>query len=439
MVGRLDAKGSEKSVLTQYAEGTLVTPSPAKLPTQVIAGPNHSERQDDQQCWQRNSHTFKTAVGTFLGSGCICIKDVIPKEFVKYTLGKVTNDYNFLQSQLSERRKELLQNQQTSSSAHHLAASIQRVNFRELVQRDGNRLDMRYQLSSSPYASPHLVYNPIVFPLVKELLGGGDVSLLYCGVMWANPTTVSNNNGNQKWHSDGPPLFNHQHTFPYCINVFYPLVDLTEEMGPTQFYPGSHVLGNFSNDKLENFSICCDAGAAVIFDYRIKHRGSVNTSKSTKRPVLYLAYAQTWYVDRRNERSGKSVVGSNYESPTWVSRILSGAAMPTMKWPPISSNTLSNPEGTDDNDSGTNHVNKKRKISPSGSQAPSTNTGERWILFELNVDLDDAGNFATIRVHNGDIPIEVASQFVIKHKLPNDFVGPLTELIQNQMVSARST
>ena len=118
MVGRLDAKGSEKSVLTQYAEGTLVTPSPAKLPTQVIAGPNHSERQDDQQCWQRNSHTFKTAVGTFLGSGCICIKDVIPKEFVKYTLGKVTNDYNFLQSQLSERRKELLQNQQTSSSAH---------------------------------------------------------------------------------------------------------------------------------------------------------------------------------------------------------------------------------------------------------------------------------------------------------------------------------
>jgi hypothetical protein len=210
-------------------------------------------------------------------------------------------------------------------------------------------------------------------------------------------------------------------------------------MGPTQFYPGSHVLGNFSNDKLENFSICCDAGAAVIFDYRIKHRGSVNISKGTKRPVLYLAYAQTWYVDRRNERSGKSVVGPNYESPTWVSRILSGTAMPTMKWPPISSNTLSKPEVVNINDPGSDHVKKKRKISPSGSQPPSTNTGERWVLFELNVDLDDAGNSATIRVHNGDIPIEVASQFVIQHKLPNDFVAPLTELIQNQMVSARST
>ena len=113
--------------------------------------------------------------------------------------------------------------------------------------------------------------------------------------------------------------------------------------------------------------------------------------------------------------------------------------MPTMKWPPISSNTLSKPEVVNINDPGSDHVKKKRKISPSGSQPPSTNTGERWVLFELNVDLDDAGNSATIRVHNGDIPIEVASQFVIQHKLPNDFVAPLTELIQNQMVSARST
>ena len=95
-----DPKGSEKSVLTQYAEGTLVTPPPAKVPPQVLVGPTAAERRDDQRCWQRNSHTFKTAVGTFLGSGCICINDVIPKEFIQYTLGKVTTDYNFLQSLL---------------------------------------------------------------------------------------------------------------------------------------------------------------------------------------------------------------------------------------------------------------------------------------------------------------------------------------------------
>ena len=84
------------------------------------------------------------------------------------------------------------------------------------------------------------------------------------------------------------------------------------------------------------------------------------------------------------------------------------------------------------------HVKKKRKVSPSALK-PLAQTLARWILFELNVDLDDAGNSATIRVHNGDIPIEVASQFVIQHKLPNDFVGPLTDLIKNQMVSARSS
>ena len=104
-------------------------------------------------------------------------------------------------------------------------------------------------------------------------------------------------------------------------------------MGPTEFYPGSHLHNNFSNDTLKQFAICSLAGSAILFDYRIKHRGTANNSKSNKqRPMLYFAYAQTWYVDRRNERSGKSVVGPKYESPKWVSRVLSGEPMPIMKW-----------------------------------------------------------------------------------------------------------
>ena len=46
-------------------------------------------------------------------------------------------------------------------------------------------------------------------------------------------------------------------------------------------------------------SLICNAGDAIFFDYRMKHRGRANfTSKS--RPILYLAYAKPFFRDIGN-------------------------------------------------------------------------------------------------------------------------------------------
>ena len=75
------------------------------------------------------------------------------------------------------------------------------------------------------FVSPGLIYNSTIYPLVRELLGGGDVQLLYAGVMWAEGHS---NQTPQKWHGDGGHCFTENgHQPPHCINVFYPLIDLS--------------------------------------------------------------------------------------------------------------------------------------------------------------------------------------------------------------------
>ena len=87
------------SVLTQYLNGVLKIPPPATLQEDVCIGPNIKERQDHKKNWQRDTSSFKKAVGSFLGSGCVYINNVLPKSFVQSTLEKVSSDYIFLKNE----------------------------------------------------------------------------------------------------------------------------------------------------------------------------------------------------------------------------------------------------------------------------------------------------------------------------------------------------
>ena len=72
-----------------------------------------------------------------------------------------------------------------------------------------------------------------------QVILGVDVVLLFCGVVLAR----GNVNGgiDQAWHQDGGHLFEEGEHLPcHCLNVFVPLVDITEQNGPTQFVLGSH-------------------------------------------------------------------------------------------------------------------------------------------------------------------------------------------------------
>jgi ectoine hydroxylase-related dioxygenase (phytanoyl-CoA dioxygenase family) len=42
----------------------------------------------------------------------------------------------------------------------------------------------------------------------------------------------------QKWHADGGHLSIWKHLPCHCLNIFLPLVDITEELGPTELRSG---------------------------------------------------------------------------------------------------------------------------------------------------------------------------------------------------------
>jgi|EP01046_Picozoa_sp_COSAG06_P036049 ectoine hydroxylase-related dioxygenase (phytanoyl-CoA dioxygenase family) len=69
-----------------------------------------------------------------------------------------------------------------------------------------------------------------------------DPRLLWAGVVHAfGAGSTPNPPHHQVWHRDGPSLFgpwSEAHFHPsHCVNVFIPLVDITKENGPTDFFP----------------------------------------------------------------------------------------------------------------------------------------------------------------------------------------------------------
>jgi ectoine hydroxylase-related dioxygenase (phytanoyl-CoA dioxygenase family) len=137
----------------------------------------------------------------------------------------------------------------------------------------------------------------------------------------------------------------------HCITVFVPLVDLCDENGPTEFFPstqrcsgrhrqaamatlwskfsvkggnrGGHMgdskgveqggagaasnrgaegggdAGETTEGGVRGLTFNAAAGSAILFDYRILHRGLANTS-SLNRPMLYFTYGRQWFRDATN-------------------------------------------------------------------------------------------------------------------------------------------
>lgn len=83
----------------------------------------------------------------------------------------------------------------------------------------------------------------------------------------------------------------------YITTAHFYLDDIYEELGPTQFIPGSHFAGRGpSNGEstwrgVEPRSIMCSAGDAVLFRCEVWHRGTANTSGQV-RYLLQVHYAQ---------------------------------------------------------------------------------------------------------------------------------------------------
>jgi len=92
----------------------------------------------------------------------------------------------------------------------------------------------------------------------------------------------------QPWHADGGHVSLSKHEKCHVFNVFVPLVDVPLSMGPTELRPGTH----FHTRNLAPMMLAArargtlrppvvpemEAGDALVFDYRVLHRGRTNAS-----------------------------------------------------------------------------------------------------------------------------------------------------------------
>ena len=158
--------------------------------------------------------------------------------------------------------------------------------------------------SSAPFTDDKVRKNGILHDTLKGIFAGSDYYLLGCSVV---VSCADPGSSHQQWHVDGGHVDSENHLPCHCLNVFIPLVDLTEDLGPTEIRPGTHVysrnmskmmLGAKARKELKSpVAPLLKRGDALLFDYRVLHRGMANISETEDRPVLVLTYAKTWFKD----------------------------------------------------------------------------------------------------------------------------------------------
>ena len=181
------------------------------------------------------------------------------------------------------------------------------VKTKEIVQRNAGRYDLvRGVEGAEPFGA--LGRGGPWMPTVKRTLGVA-CALLKTGVVYALPGAAL-----QSIHADGKHLYDGDgdvaddaHLPAHCVTVFVPLLDLSPELGPTEYFPGTHRRDG-DRARYERAHAGREAGVAfagakagdaILFDYRVLHRGLANTSTEA-RPLLYFTYGRPWFTDATN-------------------------------------------------------------------------------------------------------------------------------------------
>merc|ERR1712039_763532 len=104
-------------------------------------------------------------------------------------------------------------------------------------------------------------------------MGENSIRRVWTGGILGLPAAAET--GSQRWHADTPHLYR-VHLPPHSISVHVPLVDLTLELGPTEFRLGSHILGQLrgeTGDESEvsdtSVALCAPRGSIILYDERI--------------------------------------------------------------------------------------------------------------------------------------------------------------------------
>ena len=306
--------------------------------------------------------TPRAAASIFLAQGVAVVPGAVKKETIAICRDAAAAALAASDAAITNNIRDL---DASAPGAHHAAVRLHRRDFAEYLKRDGGRVDLRFN-DAAPFDALLREASAAVLDVATEALGGSE-NLLYSGVMVARASTGTH----QNYHKDG----NHENESdaPHALTVFVPLQPLTAANGPTEFRLGSHrKRADAKRLRQDGVAVTCDAGDALLFDYRVDHRGLANASDED-RLVFFCAFARPSFRDEKNARS----------------------TVP---------------------------------LFPESHVAPSDRGETSCVLFELTVD-----GVGTIRVCEGDIPKTVATAFCSRHDLPDEAVAPLSAAIEQQM------
>lgn len=199
--------------------------------------------------------------------------------------------------------------------------------FDEVVQRSPGRWDIPISPAAFGVDERSLPW----WPLIADILGA-DAEHAFSGVVYSDPGSPA-----QCWHIDSPHL-DAAHRPAHALNVMIALHDIPLTMGPTELARGSHRLTNhlrnpaLVSDQLvyqhpttmpaqlvantgepapEPVASALDAGACLIFDDRILHRGLGNNSAS-RRSIAYFSYRQAGYRENTHFEAQRSVYNAEH-------------------------------------------------------------------------------------------------------------------------------
>ncbi|HET7616374.1 MAG TPA: phytanoyl-CoA dioxygenase family protein [Bacillales bacterium] len=185
--------------------------------------------------------------------------------------------------------------------------------FDTYIERKGfntgtNRAQMHLPFME-PFCSEQIINHPVAMVVVDQLLGRDNRCIYF-----ASDTPMPGAEY-QNVHSDIMPLFP-ELAVPlpaFCLVVNIPLVNVTEENGPLEVWPGGthHNADRENHDTLDGSvnphldtvnaarymtseKVTMPAGSIVVRDIRMWHRGTPNRSND-RRTNLAMIYSRSWY------------------------------------------------------------------------------------------------------------------------------------------------
>ena len=204
--------------------------------------------------------------------------------------------------------------------------------------RSKNRIEVKCPLEE-PFINSSIINNPIIIQILNNVM---EEKMLEIDTL--SLVRSKNNIEPQEWHADITPtnqIFQQINKIampPDGIVMIIALNDITLDLGPTEFLPGSHFWNTSRNNyvNLDNKDIigylpttvkkhCCPLlykGDIILFDIRLYHRGGVNKT-DTNRDIMYISYLKKWYSDRVNfqEKNSKNFEKIKDEDKNLLSRI----------------------------------------------------------------------------------------------------------------------